>query len=120
MSKGIHIARFGNFNGLPFDVFIAAYHLQEPMLGNFVFHSSKAARIHDAAQGRCIAYMFSMRVEEELPVWPEQKHRERIWVNFAHNLKARNHFWRSFCSVSEVAKASWIALQSSFWIELCL
>ena len=56
--------------------------LQEPSLGTFVFHSSKAARLHDAAQGRCIAHMFAMRVEEELPVWPEQRHRERLWVNF--------------------------------------
>lgn len=55
---------------------------QEPSLGTFVFHSSKAARVHDAAQGRCIATMFAMRVEEELPVWPEQKRRERLWVSF--------------------------------------
>ena len=71
--------------------------LQEPILGTFVFHSNKAARLHNAAQGRCVAHMFAMRVEEELPVWPEQKHRERIWVSLFWNV-AVGRIWCTYSS----------------------
>ena len=54
--------------------------VQEPLLGAFPFHSGKAERMHHANQGRCIAYMFVMRVQEELAVWPEAGQRERVWV----------------------------------------
>ncbi len=51
------------------------------MLGGFTFHSGKAERLHNANQGKCMAYMFVMRVQEELAVWPEAGQRGRIWVS---------------------------------------
>jgi hypothetical protein len=51
------------------------------MLGAFTFHSGKADRLHNANQGKCMAYMFVMRVQEELLVWPEAGQRGRIWVS---------------------------------------
>ena len=54
--------------------------LQQPLLGAFGFNSSKAGG-GGTQPGRCIAYMFAMRVEEELPVWPEKAQRNRLWVS---------------------------------------
>jgi 8-oxo-dGTP pyrophosphatase MutT (NUDIX family) len=55
--------------------------LELPMLGTFAFRSGKAERQNASAlKGRCIAYMFAMRVSEELNVWPEAQQRHRVWV----------------------------------------
>ena len=52
---------------------------QEPLLGTFPYFSGKIAGA-GKARGRCIAYMFAMRVAEELPTWPEGSTRKRVWV----------------------------------------
>jgi len=58
--------------------------LELPMLGTFAFRSGKAERQNACAlKGRCIAYMFAMRVSEELTVWPEAQQRFRVWVGFS-------------------------------------
>lgn len=55
--------------------------LEEPIVGMFPFQSGKpSAHVTSLHQGRCIAYMYAMHVEEELPVWPEGHERQRIWV----------------------------------------
>ena len=61
--------------------------LELPMLGTFAFRSGKAERQNACAmKGRCVAYMFAMRVSEELDVWPEVQQRHRVWVGLK-NLK---------------------------------
>ena len=55
--------------------------MQDEMIGSYTFSSAKAARLHSADQGRCVAHMFAMRVAEELPVWPEAGQRRRVWVS---------------------------------------
>jgi diphosphoinositol-polyphosphate diphosphatase len=56
--------------------------LELPILGTFAFRSGKAERQNACAlKGRCVAYMFAMRVSEELDVWPEAQQRHRVWVS---------------------------------------
>lgn len=54
------------------------------MIGTFSFQSAKQERQHNVHQGRCRAYMFVMRVAEELEVWPEGTERQRCWVSRRH------------------------------------
>ncbi|KAK9819718.1 hypothetical protein WJX72_001641 [[Myrmecia] bisecta] len=65
--------------------------LEGQMVGVFPFYSSKAARVH--IQGRCIAYMFVMHVVEELPAWPEQAHRTRVWCSVREACNNCRHEW---------------------------
>lgn len=67
--------------------------IEEPMLGAFTFHSGKADRLHNANQGKCMAYMFVMRVQEELLVWPEAGQRGRIWVPLLEACNKCRHQW---------------------------
>lgn len=70
--------------------------LQEPILGAFSFCSGKAERLHNANQGRCIAYMFVMKVQEELAVWPEAGQRDRVWVSTPQPRGIRLAEWPPF------------------------
>ena len=54
--------------------------VQGPLLGEFPFVSGKAVRQQRASEGRCRAFVFAMRVEEELIKWPEAGQRQRAWV----------------------------------------
>jgi diphosphoinositol-polyphosphate diphosphatase len=67
--------------------------IEEPLLGAFPFHSGKAERLHTDNQGKCIAYMFVMRVQEELPVWPEAGQRNRVWVPLHEACGKCRHQW---------------------------
>lgn len=51
------------------------------MVGMFNFKSAKQECQHNVHQGRCRAYMFVMRVSEELDMWPEGLERQRCWVS---------------------------------------
>lgn len=51
------------------------------MVGAYPFKSNKAARQHNAEQGKCVAHMFVMHVAEELTTWPEGAERKRVWVS---------------------------------------
>lgn len=53
---------------------------QGPLLGEFPFVSGKAVRQQRASEGKCRAFVFAMRVEEELRTWPEAGQRQRAWV----------------------------------------
>jgi len=67
--------------------------IEEPILGAFSFCSGKAERLHNANQGRCIAYMFVMKVQEELAVWPEAGQRDRVWVPLQEACNKCRHQW---------------------------
>lgn len=69
----------------------------EPLVGQFEFSSGKAGR------ARCVAFMFSMVVREELEVWPEMKQRERKW-----------------CTIEEaysLARMQWMKAALKAWVE---
>jgi len=67
--------------------------LEDDMIGSYTFSSAKAARLHSADQGRCVAHMFAMRVAEELPVWPEAGQRRRVWCSVQEASKLCRHDW---------------------------
>lgn len=48
-----------------------------PVIGAFEFTSKKRSHIPD---NKCLAYVFAMRVEEQLDEWPERLIRNRQWV----------------------------------------
>lgn len=52
--------------------------IEEPLLGAFPFLSQKRCNSKD---GQCLAYIYVMRVEKQLDVWPEQKERQRCWFS---------------------------------------
>lgn len=53
------------------------------MLGMFHFQSAKQERLHSVHQGRCVAHMYVLAVQEELEVWPESPERQRFWVSLS-------------------------------------
>jgi diphosphoinositol-polyphosphate diphosphatase len=67
--------------------------IEEPMVGSFSFQSAKQERQHNVHQGRCRAYMFVMRVAEELEAWPEGTERQRCWVPLAEASSKCRHQW---------------------------
>jgi diphosphoinositol-polyphosphate diphosphatase len=67
--------------------------LEVEPLGIYTFSSSKAARLHGADQGRCVAHMYVMHVAEELPIWPEGQQRRRVWFPVPEASKACRHQW---------------------------
>jgi diphosphoinositol-polyphosphate diphosphatase len=54
--------------------------LEEPIVGAFAFSSGKPDTT-SRHNGKCIASIFVMHVEEELEVWPEGHERKRFWVS---------------------------------------
>lgn len=67
--------------------------IEEPMIGMFNFQSAKQERQHNVHQGRCRAYMFVLRVSEELEAWPEGSERQRCWVPLSEASCMCRHQW---------------------------
>jgi hypothetical protein len=51
------------------------------MLGQWLFFSAKLADHPGPHQGRCIAHMYALHVQEVLDTWPEGHERTRVWVS---------------------------------------
>lgn len=77
---------------------------QGPLIGEFPFISGKAVRQQRAAEGRCRAFVFSMRVEEELVKWPEAGQRQRAWV---------------CCHVGVLIGVAWLCCMMIVWVWVC-
>lgn len=54
--------------------------IEEPILGTFPFTSQKRGG-QETINVLCLAYMYVMKVEEQLEEWPEQLERERHWFS---------------------------------------
>eukprot|EP00955_Chlamydomonas_euryale_P002946 31121-Chlamydomonas_euryale.AAC.5 len=67
--------------------------LVQPMLGAFPFTSCKPSAPHTRNQGRCVAHMFLLRVEEELSEWPEGRERRRRWLPLLHAAHSCRYDW---------------------------
>lgn len=66
--------------------------IEEPLIGVFPFVSQKRSDLA-ASKGKCVAYMYAMRVEEELDEWPEQEHRQRSWYSLQEACDICVHEW---------------------------
>eukprot|EP00879_Flechtneria_rotunda_P005753 GHRR01006054.1.p1 GENE.GHRR01006054.1~~GHRR01006054.1.p1 ORF type:complete len:218 (+),score=61.62 GHRR01006054.1:400-1053(+) len=81
--------------------------IEEPMLGTFCFQSAKQERIHNVHQGRCRAYMFVMRVAEELEIWPECPDRQRCWVLLSEASSKCRHQWMRDALNAWILRQGW-------------
>ncbi|CAD7695938.1 unnamed protein product [Ostreobium quekettii] len=54
--------------------------IEGPGLGEFPFLSRKRGVV-DPTNGQCLAYMYVLRVEEQLDEWPEAHERQRCWFS---------------------------------------
>ena len=62
---------------------LSGYGTEALRVGIKAHQSAKQERQHNVHQGRCRAYMFVLRVAEELEAWPEGTERQRCWVSSA-------------------------------------
>ncbi|KAH7617995.1 putative Nudix hydrolase 13, mitochondrial [Nannochloris sp. 'desiccata'] len=82
--------------------------LELPMLGTFAFRSGKAERQNACAlKGRCVAYMFAMRVSEELSVWPEAEQRHRAWCTVEEAYSRARYDWMRQALRAWVNRQGW-------------
>jgi len=82
--------------------------LEEPAIGIFHFQSGKPSA-HEASQhqGRCIAHMYVMHVEEELAVWPEGHERQRVWCPLVEAASKCRHEWMRDALMMWVRRHGW-------------
>lgn len=52
--------------------------IEEPLVGTFPFLSQKRC---NSKNGKCLAYMYALKVVKELDVWPENQERQRRWFS---------------------------------------
>eukprot|EP01025_Chloroclados_australasicus_P059905 TRINITY_DN760_c1_g2_i1.p1 TRINITY_DN760_c1_g2~~TRINITY_DN760_c1_g2_i1.p1 ORF type:complete len:201 (-),score=36.96 TRINITY_DN760_c1_g2_i1:749-1351(-) len=71
------------------------------VLGKFPFDSRKVY------EGRCIAHMFVMRVQEVLNKWPEQHQRNRRWVSVQEALGDCKYQWMKEALVIWMLRSGW-------------
>jgi diphosphoinositol-polyphosphate diphosphatase len=81
--------------------------LELPLLGVFAFASGKAERLAAAAKGRCCAYMFAMRVSEELQSWPEAAQRQRVWCPLGEAYGRARYDWMREALRAFVERKGW-------------
>lgn len=81
--------------------------LEEPILGTFWFQSMKQERLHNVHQGRCVAHIFVMHVQEELELWPECKDRNRYWVPLRDALPLCRHQWMRDALTTWIVRRGW-------------
>ncbi|KAK4282173.1 hypothetical protein QN277_013581 [Acacia crassicarpa] len=66
--------------------------LRETPLGMWEFRS-KSNQDLCCLEGGCRGYMFALEVTEELETWPEQKNRNRKWVNIRDAFRLCRYDW---------------------------
>ncbi|XP_022751824.1 nudix hydrolase 12, mitochondrial-like [Durio zibethinus] len=66
--------------------------LREIPLGVWEFRS-KSRQDLCSLEGSCRGFMFALEVTEELDIWPEQKDRDRIWLNVKEALGLCRYDW---------------------------
>lgn len=84
--------------------------LEEPSLGTFAFHSSKADRLHTAHKGRCLAHMFVLLTQEELPKWPEAGQRQRVWCSLQEACRVVRYEWMREALLTWIRRNGWETL----------
>lgn len=85
--------------------------LELPMIGEFPFVSGKALRgvKQTAYDGRCVAYVFCLYVEEELSKWPEYGQRQRAWFTIPEAMALLKSDWMRDAVVAWVRRQGWDA-----------
>ncbi|XVF57671.1 hypothetical protein PTKIN_Ptkin07bG0000700 [Pterospermum kingtungense] len=66
--------------------------LREIPLGVWEFRS-KSRQDLCTLEGSCRGFMFALEVTEELDIWPEQKDRDRIWLNVKEAFRLCRYDW---------------------------
>ncbi|XP_021297893.1 nudix hydrolase 12, mitochondrial [Herrania umbratica] len=66
--------------------------LREIPLGVWEFRS-KSRQDLCTLEGSCRGFMFALEVTEELDIWPEQKDRDRIWLNAKEAFRLCRYDW---------------------------
>ncbi|KAF7819329.1 nudix hydrolase 12, mitochondrial [Senna tora] len=66
--------------------------LRETPLGMWEFRSKSSQNLC-CLEGGCRGYMFALEVTEELDTWPEQKNRNRKWLNIREAFRLCRYEW---------------------------
>ncbi|XVE84257.1 hypothetical protein DITRI_Ditri16bG0156200 [Diplodiscus trichospermus] len=66
--------------------------LREIPLGVWEFRSKSRQELC-TPEGSCRGFMFALEVTEELDIWPEQKDRNRIWLNVKEAFRLCRYEW---------------------------
>lgn len=80
--------------------------LEEPIVGAFAFSSGKPDTT-SRHNGKCIASIFVMHVEEELEVWPEGHERKRFWCPLAEASDSIRYDWMRQALLVWIQRKGW-------------
>lgn len=83
--------------------------IEEPILGTFPFVSQKRGG-QEPINVPCLAYMYVMRVEEQLDEWPEQLERKRDWFSLPEVCDRCSQDWMRKALAVWIQRRGWDAI----------
>ncbi|CAD7699637.1 unnamed protein product [Ostreobium quekettii] len=80
--------------------------IEGAILGEFPFESQKRGAT-DPSNGHCLAYMYVLKVEEQLDEWPESHERQRSWFSLPEVCNRCTQAWMRKALCAWVERSGW-------------